>query len=121
MISDALLARLACPVCLEASGCARCGRDRLDHARCADEYEARVACACGGPDKMALTAVADGLRCACCGVVYEVHAADGYVDLAPRASVGEVTQYADHEFHERLGITDAPPVLSARVKADMMR
>jgi ubiquinone/menaquinone biosynthesis C-methylase UbiE len=39
----------------------------------------------------------------------------------PRASVGSVTRYADHEFHERLHVTDAPPVLSARVKADMMR
>jgi ubiquinone/menaquinone biosynthesis C-methylase UbiE len=121
VISDALLARLACPVCLEAAGCTVCGRARLDHARCADEYERRVACACGGPDKVALTPAAGGLACACCGVVYEVHAADGYVDLAPRAAVGEVTQYADHEFHERLGVTDAPPVLSARVKADMMR
>ena len=121
MISDALVARLACPVCLEAAGCAVCRRDRLDHARCPDEYESRVACACGGPDKVALAARDGGLACACCGVVYEVHAADGYVDLAPRTSVGEVTQYADHEFHERLGVTDAPPVLSARVKADMMR
>lgn len=121
MISEELLARLACPVCLEAAGCASCGRARLDHARCADEYEARVACACGGPDKVALDRVDGGLRCACCQAVYKVHAADGYVDLVPKASLGEVTQYADHEFHERLGVTDAPPVLSARVKADMMR
>ena len=41
----------------------------------------------------------------------------GYVDLVPRQEVGEVTQYADHEFHERLGATDAPPVLSARDEA----
>jgi SAM-dependent methyltransferase len=121
VISEALTARLACPVCLEAAGCGSCGRAALDHARCDAEYEARVSCACGGPDKVALVAADGGLRCACCGVVYAVHAADGYVDLAPRASVGEVTQYADHEFHERLGVTDAPPVLSARVKADMMR
>lgn len=121
MISDALLARLACPVCLEAAGCGSCGRAGLDHARCADEYAPRVACGCGGPDKVALAPAEDGLRCACCGAVYAVHAADGYVDLVPKASVGEVTQYADHEFHERLGVTDAPPVLSARVKADMMR
>src|SRR5262249_14070524 len=47
--------------------------------------------------------------------------AEGWVDLAPRTAVGEITQYADHEFHERLGIADAEPVLSARVKADMMR
>jgi ubiquinone/menaquinone biosynthesis C-methylase UbiE len=43
------------------------------------------------------------------------------VDLVPREDVGDVTQYAEHEFHERLGVTDSPPVLSARVKADMMR
>ena len=121
MISDALLARLACPVCLEAAGCAACGRASLDHARCEAEYEARAACACGGPDKVALASADGGLRCPCCGAVYAVHATDGYVDLVPKASVGEVTQYADHEFHERLGVTDAPPVLSARVKADMMR
>jgi SAM-dependent methyltransferase len=35
--------------------------------------------------------------------------------------VGEVSRYADHEFRERLRVTDAPPLLSARVKADMMR
>jgi SAM-dependent methyltransferase len=45
----------------------------------------------------------------------------GYVDLLPRSQVGAVTQYADHEFHERLGVTDAPPVLSAGVKAAMMQ
>ena len=64
---------------------------------------------------------ADALRCPCCATAYPVHLSEGYVDLVPRTSVGEVTQYADHEFHERLGVTDAPPVLSARVKADMMR
>jgi ubiquinone/menaquinone biosynthesis C-methylase UbiE len=121
VISDALVARLACPVCLETAGCSACSRAALDHARCEAEYEARAGCACGGPDKVALTSAEGGLRCACCGAVYGVHAADGYVDLVPKASLGEVTQYADHEFHERLGVTDAPPVLSARVKADMMR
>lgn len=121
MISDALLARLGCPVCLEAAGCAACSRASLDHARCEAEYETRAGCACGGPDKVALAREDGALHCACCGAVYAVHAADGYVDLVPKASVGEVTQYADHEFHERLGVTDAPPVLSARVKADMMR
>jgi ubiquinone/menaquinone biosynthesis C-methylase UbiE len=61
------------------------------------------------------------LACACCGARYPVAAAEGWVDLVPRTSVGEVTQYADHEFHERLHVTEAEPVLSARVKADMMR
>lgn len=49
-----------------------------------------------------------------------MNTAAGYVDLVPRTSVGEVTQYADHEFHERLHVTDAPPVLSARIKIDRM-
>jgi len=72
-------------------------------------------------DKVRLIDEGDRLRCPCCGERYPVMAADGYLDLVPRASVGSVTQYADHEFHERLHVTDAPPVLSARVKADMMR
>ncbi len=121
MISEALLARLACPVCLEAAGCAACGRAQTDHASCESDYEARVRCACGGPDKVRLRREGEALRCPCCQVAYPVHQGAGYVDLVPRTSLGEVTQYADHEFHERLGVTDAPPVLSARVKADMMR
>jgi ubiquinone/menaquinone biosynthesis C-methylase UbiE len=60
-------------------------------------------------------------RCACCRAEYPVREAEGYLDLVPRTSVGEVTHYADHEFHERLHVTDGPPALSARVKADMMR
>jgi SAM-dependent methyltransferase len=39
----------------------------------------------------------------------------------PRRSLGEVSLYADHDFHERMRVADAPPLLSARVKADMMR
>jgi SAM-dependent methyltransferase len=120
MISSSLAERLACPVCLEARGCGRCGRTVQDHGECA-AYAERAGCACGGPDKIALFAEARGLRCPCCRVLYPLHIDAGYVDLVPRTSVGEVTQYADHEFHERLGVTDAPPVLSARVKADMMR
>jgi len=61
------------------------------------------------------------LLCSCCGASYALRRDEGYVDLAPVRPVGEVTQYADHEFQERLGTTDAEPVLSARVKADMMR
>jgi SAM-dependent methyltransferase len=119
MISEALLAKLACPVCLEPGGCARCARPGAGHAGCAD-YGARVACACGGPEKVALRREGDALACACCGERYPLDATKGYVDLVPRASVGELTRYADHEFHERLGVSDSPPVLSARVKIDMM-
>ena len=121
MISEALLDRLACPVCLEPAGCSACARGAQDHGRCQAEYEARVRCACGGPEKVRLVREDGALRCPCCTIAYPVHADEGYVDLVPRTSLGEVTQYADHEFHERLGVTDAPPVLSARVKADMMR
>jgi SAM-dependent methyltransferase len=70
---------------------------------------------------VAPVAQGDGLLCPCCRVVYPVRHDAGFVDLVPRARVGAVTQYADHEFRERLAVTDAPPVLSARVKADMMR
>jgi ubiquinone/menaquinone biosynthesis C-methylase UbiE/uncharacterized protein YbaR (Trm112 family) len=120
VIRQDLLERLACPVCLEATGCATCARPDGGHAACVTDYAARAACACGGPDKPSLLHEADGLRCPCCGVVYPVHGEAGYVDLVPRTPTGEVTQYADHEFHERLGVVDTPPVLSARVKADMM-
>lgn len=116
MISDALLARLACPTCLEAHGCSRCGRQ----AAGPDDYAARVACGCGGPDKVRLQARATALACPACGAGYPV-AGGRYVDLLPRTAVGETTQYADHEFHERLLVGDTPPLLSARVKADMMR
>jgi len=104
VISDLLLDRLACPVCLEGGG----------------DYAARVGAA-AAPDKVRLAREGEALVCPSCGARYAVDAERGYVDLVPKASVGEVTQYADHEFHERLGVTDAPPVLSARVKADMMR
>ncbi len=120
MISEALKERAACPVCLEPEGCGRCRADP-GHTRCLTTYAERAGCACGGPDKMRLVPEDGALRCPCCSVAYPIHAADGYVDLLPRASVGAVSQYADHEFHERLGVTEAPPVLSARVKADMMK
>ena len=120
MISDALLARVACPVCLEAAGCSACARPARERCSCQAEYEERVRCACGGPDKVALAREAEALRCPCCDGVYPLHPEAGYVDLLPRADVGQTTQYADHEFHERMHVTEAPPVLSARVKADMM-
>jgi SAM-dependent methyltransferase len=119
VISAALFERVACPVCLEAQGCESCSRP-AGHGGCG-EYVARAGCRCGGPDKVRLTKQTGGLLCACCGVSYAVKSDAGYIDLVPRTSVGDVTQYADHEFHERLHVTDAPPVLSARIKADMMR
>jgi len=123
MISPALLGSVRCPVCLEPEGCARCARPAGGHAACA-EYAMRTRCGCGGVEKVRLDVErgveSGGLRCPCCGVLYPVNEVGGFADLVPRTNVGEVTQYADHEFHERLGVTDAPPVLSARVKADMM-
>jgi SAM-dependent methyltransferase len=118
MISPALLERVACPTCLEADGCARCSRPP-GHAACA-EYAARVGCACGGPDKVRLGPDGGRLLCPCCGVAYAFGPGDAYLDLSPRAAVGEATHYAEHEFHERLHVKDGEPVLSARVKADMM-
>ena len=56
-----------------------------------------------------------------CSTAYPVVREGGYLDLLPRQAIGETSKYADHEFHERLTITDTPPLLSARVKADMMR
>lgn len=121
MISAELLRRLACPVCLEPGGCPRCARPSAPHGDCSTGYSERAACACSGPDKVRLQAQGDTLLCPCCRVAYPLRTSQGYVDLVPRTSLGEVTQYADHEFHERLEVKDAPPVLSARVKADMMR
>ena len=121
MIPAELLQKIACPVCLEAGGCDACRREGVGHPACLSDYAGRVSCACGGPDKVRLVPEGPGLRCPCCGVVYGVHASEGYVDLVPRSRVGEVTQYADHDFHEQLHVTDTPPLLSARVKADMMR
>jgi SAM-dependent methyltransferase len=86
-----------------------------------EDYARRVRCACGGPDKVRLEARGDALGCPCCGASYALRRDEGYADLAPARPVGEITHYADHEFQERLGATDAEPVLSARVKADMMR
>jgi hypothetical protein len=64
VISDVLLAKLACPVCLEPGGCARCARPGAGHAGCA-EYLARVACVCGGPEKRPLRRDGDALTCTC--------------------------------------------------------
>ena len=121
MISPALLERVACPVCLESAGCPQCSAPAGHAAACAEDYVRRVRCACGGPDKVRLELRDHVLVCPCCGVSYALHREEGYADLAPVRPVGEVTQYADHEFQERLGTTDAEPMLSARVKADMMR
>jgi ubiquinone/menaquinone biosynthesis C-methylase UbiE len=121
MISPELLECVACPLCLEATGCRHCGQPQPTTAAQPAEYARRAACACGGPDKPRLHVAGDTLRCPSCAASYPLHHEHGFVDLAPRSAVGAVTQYADHEFFERLNVTDAPPVLSARVKADMMR
>lgn len=120
MISAALIEKIACPLCLEETGCPDCARPGRGHAACA-EYTGRVRCACGGPDKVLLRVDAGKACCPCCGTAYPVARGAGYIDLVPRSAVGEVTRYADHEFHEQLRVSDAPPLLSARIKADMMR
>jgi ubiquinone/menaquinone biosynthesis C-methylase UbiE len=120
VISEDLLARVACPVCLEEAGCPSCAAPGGGHGACAD-YARRARCGCGGPDKRPLSREETGLRCPCCGALYALHAEAGYVDLAPAGPLGEGTHYESHEFQERLTVTDAPPMLSARIKADMMR
>lgn len=117
MISEGLLGRVGCPTCLEARGCPRC----LRPAPGPTEYAERVRCGCGGPDKVRLEPREQALVCPACQAAYPLLKDAGYVDLLPRQRIGELTKYADDEFHERLGVTDAPPLLSARVKADMMR
>ena len=119
MISSSLLDRVACPVCLEPAGCESCRGS--GHEACVARYAARAACRCGGPDKVRLKPSGDALECPCCGARYAVHRAEGYVHLVPAQSVGEGTHYADHEFHERLGVTEAPPLLSAGIKFEWMR
>ncbi|HET8647708.1 MAG TPA: hypothetical protein VFO85_19575, partial [Vicinamibacteria bacterium] len=110
MISADLRRRLACPRCTRPPG----------HVACEAEYAPRAACPCGGPDKPGLREEEGALLCACCGTRYPVLAAAGYVDLLPAAGEGTATLYDDHEFQERLRVSAAPPLLSARVKADMM-
>jgi SAM-dependent methyltransferase len=104
--STALIEMLACPICLEPSGCASCAVARRDHSLCLARYSERARCVCGGPDKVPLRAVDAGLACPCCGHTYA--ARDGVLDLAPAAALGETTLYADHAFHERLEVTDNP-------------
>lgn len=118
MISERLLELVACPVCLGPEGCSACA-DATGHAACASRYAERAACPCGGADKVALRREADALVCPCCFTRYALRPDGGHAVLAPPQAVGEGTLYADHEFHERLEVTDAPPVLSAGVKADM--
>jgi ubiquinone/menaquinone biosynthesis C-methylase UbiE len=121
MISKWLSARLACPTCLEPAGCPACRREEQGACACEVSYAQRAACECGGPDKVALERVEDGWRCPCCQYVYRATHDGACLSLLPPASVGAVTRYADQEFHERLGVKDAPPVLSAGIKAGMMR
>jgi ubiquinone/menaquinone biosynthesis C-methylase UbiE len=119
VISTSLLERVACPVCLEPDGCSSCRGS--GHDACTARYTARVSCRCGGPDKVRLKESGDALECSCCRARYLVHRDQGYVQLVPAQSLGEGTHYADHEFHERLGVTEAPPLLSAGIKFEWMR
>jgi ubiquinone/menaquinone biosynthesis C-methylase UbiE len=121
VISSELLTIVACPVCLEPAGCDACGLGAPDHAACESRYATRAGCACGGPDKVRLQVQDGQLHCPCCGGRYAIETDRGFLDLVPVAQLGDVTQYADHEFHDRLRVVDAPPVLSAGIKAGMMR
>jgi ubiquinone/menaquinone biosynthesis C-methylase UbiE len=118
MTGAALIEMLACPICLEPSGCAACGLPEGNHASCVSSYVERARCACGGPDKVRLQPAAVGFVCPCCRARYAFK--DGVLDLTPRQALGDGTLYADHEFHERLVVADNPLLLSARIKARQM-
>ncbi len=120
MISEWLESRLACPVCLEPEGCPRCSLAKGTRCSCDQDYARRVACACGGPEKVRLVRRQDGWQCPCCEHIYRSSEDGTCLELVPPSAVGAVTQYADHEFHERLGVKDTPPVLSAGIKIGMM-
>jgi ubiquinone/menaquinone biosynthesis C-methylase UbiE len=61
-----------------------------------------------------------GLRCTHCSAHYLFHGDRGFIDLRPPAGTfGELTEYAEEEFHHREGPL-RPPLLSARVKIDQM-
>ena len=112
--------QFACPVCLDKAGCEKCGVKTGGHDVCMKSYAARVACACGGPNKRALEHRGEGFYCSCCLTRYPFGPSRDYVDLLPRTDVGRVSHYADEEFQERLGVREGRPVLSAGVKARMV-
>ena len=104
MISDGA-ARAASPArsAWRRRGCAACARAGAGHARLRGRTRARVRCACGGPDKVRLAA--RGRRAALPVLRDALPGARGRRATwtwCRAARVGEVTQYADHEFHERL-------------------
>jgi ubiquinone/menaquinone biosynthesis C-methylase UbiE len=120
MIHEDWTKRFACPVCLDKAGCETCGVKTGGHDVCIKSYAARVACACGGPNKRALEHRGEGFYCSCCLTRYPFGPSRDYVDLLPRTDVGRVSHYADEEFQERLGVREGRPVLSAGVKARMV-
>lgn len=120
MIHADWMKHFACPVCLDKAGCEKCGVKTGGHDVCQSSYVARVACACGGPNKRALEHRGEGFYCSCCMTRYPFGPSRDYVDLLPRTDVGRVSHYADEEFQERLGVREGQPVLSAGVKARMV-
>lgn len=120
MIHADWMKQFACPVCLDKAGCEKCGVKTGGHDVCQSSYAARVACACGGPNKRALEHRGEGFYCSCCMTRYPFGPGRDYVDLLPRTEVGRVSHYADEEFQERLGVREGEPVLSAGVKARMV-
>ena len=113
--------RVACPVCLEPAGCAACARPGGHDATCGP-YAARAACACGGPDKVRLAPRRRGpalpvLRRALSRARRRGLRGSRPAHVAWARSRSTPTTSSTSASH----VTDAPPVLSARVKADMMR
>lgn len=67
-----------------------------------------------------LVEAGDGLRCSDCSSHFPFVGERGFIDLRPPAGTfGELTEYAEEEFHHRKGPL-RPPLLSARVKLDQM-
>lgn len=84
---------------------------------------------CPGCQRGPLDRDGPGLACPSCGRSYPAlsqlersGASDGtYLDLRPPAGTfGDLTDYAEEEFHHRAGAL-RPPFLSARIKLEMMR
>ena len=124
MISDACSGRVACPVCLEPDGCAACARPGPT-TRCtaATSTPRARGCACGGPDKVRLVSEDDGGLCV--PVLRQPlpgrPGRRATSTSCPRSAVGEGHSVRRPRVPRAPGRHRRAALLSARVKADMMR
>lgn len=71
---------------------------------------------CGGP----LSGAGSLLTCAACGATFSASA--DYLDLRPKQTFAETTKYVDEALHtDARHETVSPPLLSARIRNDMLR